>query len=64
MEKTEIELNEEYKFIIIEMRLLNAKRFEVYKNFKKLKSDAVTPRSMVTPSMYHDLYGNDLDEEK
>ena len=43
------------------MRVLNAKRFELYKKFEKINPD-VEIKMMRTPSMYHDLNGNDLDK--
>lgn len=57
------ELNEEYISLISQMRVLNKKRVEIYDKFRKLKPDVNKDiREMRTVSIYHDLYGNDLDK--
>jgi hypothetical protein len=61
MNKMEKELNAEYISIIKQMRELNIKRYEIFVKFKKLVPKAKT-EMMRTPSIYHDLYGNDLDK--
>ena len=59
----EKELNEEYVEIITEMRELNTRRVEVYKKFKALEPDAEKLLTwMTSPTLYHDLYGVDLDK--
>ena len=63
----ENELNEEYISLISQMRELNRKRVEVYKKFKIFQPNVENIieyiiESMRTPSIYHDLYGNDLDK--
>jgi len=58
----EKELNEEYISLISQMRELNRKRAEIYDRFRKLKQ--VEIKEMRTVSMYHDLYGNDLEVMK
>ena len=59
----EKELNEEYISLISQMRELNKKRVEIYGKFKKLKPDVNEEiKEMRTVSLYHDLYGNDLDK--
>jgi hypothetical protein len=56
------ELNEEeYIKLISQMRELNEKRHEIFKKFKKINVD-VKIKIMKTPSIYHDLFGNDLDK--
>ena len=55
------ELNKEYIILISKIRELNAERVEIFKKFKELKPD-VEIKMMHTPSIYHDLYGNDLDK--
>ena len=45
------------------MRELNKKRVEIYDKFRKLKPDVNKDiKEMRTVSLYHDLYGNDLDK--
>ena len=57
------ELNEEYISLISQMRELNKKRVEIYDKFRKLKPDVNEEiKEMRTVSLYHDLYGNDLDK--
>ena len=57
------ELNEEYISLISQMRELNKKRVEIYNRFRKLKPDVNEEiKEMRTVSLYHDLYGNDLDK--
>jgi hypothetical protein len=59
----EKELNEEYISLISQMRELNKKRVEIYDRFRKLKPDVNEEiKEMRTVSLYHDLYGNDLDK--
>jgi hypothetical protein len=58
----EKELNEEYVSIIKEMRELNARRVEVFIKFQKIVPD-VALNYQHTVSIYHDLYGVDLDKE-
>ncbi len=59
----EKELNEEYISLISQMRELNKKRVEIYGRFRKLKPDVNEEiKEMRTVSLYHDLYGNDLDK--
>jgi hypothetical protein len=59
----EKELNEEYISLISQMRELNKKRVEIYDKFRKLKPDVNQEiKEMRTVSLYHDLYGNDLDK--
>jgi hypothetical protein len=59
----EKELNEEYISLISQMRELNKKRVEIYDKFRKLKPDVNEEiKEMRTVSLYHDLYGNDLDK--
>lgn len=59
----EKELNEEYISLISQMRELNKKRVEIYDRFRKLKPDVNEQiKEMRTVSLYHDLYGNDLDK--
>jgi len=59
----EKELNEEYISLISQMRELNKKRVEIYDKFRKLKPDVNQKiKEMRTISLYHDLYGNDLDK--
>ena len=59
----EKELNEEYISLISQMRELNKKRVEIYGKFRKLKPDVNEEiKEMRTVSLYHDLYGNDLDK--
>ena len=57
----EKELNEEYVEIITEMRELNKRRVQVFLKFQKLMPDA-NLEYQHTVSIYHDLYGVDLDE--
>ena len=57
----EKELNEEYVAIIKEMRELNARRVEVYNKFKEFVPD-IALQFQHTVSIYHDLYGVDLDK--
>ncbi len=54
-------LNKEYVSLISQMRELNKQRYEIYKKFKVIKPD-VQIAYMRTPSLYHDLYNNDLDK--
>ncbi len=57
------ELNEEYISLISQMRELNKKRVEIYDKFRKLKPEVNEKiKEMRTVSLYHDLYGNDLDK--
>lgn len=59
----EKELNEKYISLISQMRELNKKRVEIYDKFRKLKPDVNQEiKEMRTVSLYHDLYGNDLDK--
>ena len=59
----EKELNKEYISLISQMRELNKKRVEIYDRFRKLKPDVNEEiKEMRTVSLYHDLYGNDLDK--
>jgi len=59
----EKELNEEYISLIFQMRELNKKRVEIYDKFRKLKPEVNEKiKEMRTVSLYHDLYGNDLDK--
>jgi len=59
----EKELNEEYISLISQMRELNKKRVEIYDKFRKLKPEVNEKiKEMRTVSLYHDLYGNDLDK--
>ena len=59
----EKELNEEYISLISQMRELNKKRVEIYDRFRKLKPNVNEEiKEMRTVSLYHDLYGNDLDK--
>ena len=59
----EKELNEEYISLISQMRELNKKRVEIYDRFRKLKPEVNEEiKEMRTVSLYHDLYGNDLDK--
>ena len=59
----EKELNEEYISLISQMRELNKKRVEIYDKFRKLKPEVNQEiKEMRTVSLYHDLYGNDLDK--
>ena len=59
----EKELNKEYISLISQMRGLNKKRVEIYDRFRKLKPDVNEEiKEMRTVSLYHDLYGNDLDK--
>jgi hypothetical protein len=57
----EEELNKEYVEIITQMRKLNKKRVEVFEKFKEIKPD-VELKFQRTVSIYHDLYGKDIDE--
>jgi hypothetical protein len=60
----EEELNKEYISLIYQIRELNKKRVEIYNKFKKLKPDVNKEiREMRTVSIYHDLYGNDVDKK-
>jgi|688.fasta_scaffold2243811_1 hypothetical protein len=60
----EEELNKEYISLIYQIRELNKKRVEIYNKFKKLKPDVNKDiREMRTVSIYHDLYGNDVDKK-
>ena len=43
------------------MRELNKKRSEIYQRFKKINPETEWVM-MRTPSLYHDLFGNDLDK--
>lgn len=43
------------------MRELNKKRVEIYDQFRKLKPN-IEIKEMRTVSLYHDLYGNDVDK--
>lgn len=55
-------LNEEYISLISQMRALNKKRADIYNQFKKLNPDVTQKiKEMRTVSLYHDLFGNDLD---
>ena len=59
----EKELNEEYISLISQMRELNKKRVEIYDKFRKLKPEVNQEiKQMRTVSLYHDLYGKDLDK--
>lgn len=59
----EKELNEEYISLISQMRELNKKRVEIYDKFRKLNPEVDNEiKEMRTVSLYHDLYGNDLDK--
>jgi len=59
----EKELNEEYISLISQMRELNKKRVEIYDKFRQLKPEVNKEiKEMRTVSLYHDLYGNDLDK--
>jgi len=61
--KMKKELNEEYISLISQMRELNKKRVEIYHKFRKLKPEVNKEiKEMRTVSLYHDLYGNDLDK--
>jgi hypothetical protein len=63
MENKELnKLNEEYISVLKEMRNLNKRRVEIMREFKKINSD-VKLVIMNTVSIYHDLFGNDLDEK-
>lgn len=64
MEETLQELNHEYVKIINEMRELNKKRYEILKAFENIIKGNVDITIMRTPSIYHDLYGHDLDIDK
>ena len=55
-------LNKEYVAICKEMRVLNRKRYEIFKKFKELHPTTEFPRDLRTPSFYRDLYDIDLDE--
>ena len=57
----EIALNFEYIKTINQMRKLNEYRFNIYKKMKKVNPNIKIP-TMVTVSIYPDLYGNDMDE--
>jgi uncharacterized coiled-coil DUF342 family protein len=57
----EKELNEEYVAIIKEMRELNARRVKVFNKFQEIVPD-VDLTYQHTVSIYHDLYGVDLDK--
>ena len=62
-ELNEKELNEEYISLISQMRELNNKRVEIYDKFRKFNSEVNEKiKEMRTVSLYHDLYGNDLDK--
>lgn len=54
-------LNEQYISVIRQIRKLNAERFTIYEKFK-VKNEQTKLKCMITPSIYHDLYGNDLDK--
>jgi uncharacterized coiled-coil DUF342 family protein len=56
------ELNEEYIEVINQMRVLNAKRKEIFDKYKDINPEA-EPVIMITPTYYHDLFGNDLDKK-
>ena len=59
-------LNAEYISIISKMRELNKKRYEIYLNFIGIEPNSkidIKLEMMRTPSIYHDLYGNDLDKK-
>lgn len=59
----EKELNEEYISLIIQMRELNKKRVKLCIQFSELKKHTnIEVKYMRTASLYHDLYGNDLDD--
>ena len=59
----EKELNEEYISLISQMRELNKKRVEIYDKFRQLKPEVNKEiKEMRTVSLYHDLYGNDLNK--
>ncbi len=53
-------LNDEYVKILKQMRELNELRANIFKEFKIENTDAKT-RNMMTVSLYHDLYDNDID---
>ena len=57
-------VNKEYVDLIIQMRDLNKKRSDIFRRFKELSPNASIPPHMHTISIYHDLYGNDLDKMK
>lgn len=61
MKIMEDELNQEYISIIVKMRELNKKRHEIYYKFRAIKPDVIELKEQRTPSLYHDLFGNDLD---
>jgi hypothetical protein len=63
MDKTAEQLNEDYKAINAQMRVLNGQRFEIYKKWAELSTKEQTEslKEMRTISMYHDLYLNDVD---
>lgn len=59
--KEQIELNKEYISLIIEMRELNKKRFEIFKKFEEITPKAdIDIKVMRTTSIYRDLFGNNL----
>lgn len=64
MEKTAEQLNDEYKAINAQMRILNGQRFEIYQQWAKLSTNeqAQSLKEMRTISMYHDLYCVDVDD--
>jgi len=60
----QIELNKEYISLITQMREINKKRVEVCNKFKKITAkEDIELRTMNTISIYHDLFGKDLDEK-
>lgn len=61
MEKELNKLNEEYISLIKDMRKINTWRREVYEKFQELNPSPVETKIMRTPSIHHDLFGNDLD---
>jgi hypothetical protein len=63
MIKIDEKLNEEYRDILKQMRVLNKKRYEIFLKFLETNPDA-TVEYMRTPSMYHDLFGNDMDKDE
>ncbi len=60
---TEEEVNKEYVSLIKQMRKLNKTRYEVYDVFRKFNPSVnENIKEMKTISLYHDLYGNDIDK--
>lgn len=55
-------LNNEYISLISQMKELNIKRVEIYNKFCFLNPNVSKKiKRMRTVSIYHDLYGNDVD---